>query len=104
MRSEAVRGEAVRGEAVRGEAVRLLRRLEVASDRLDRARSERASDAAGVDRGDDDEVRALLGPAADRIARLAELAGALADGTLTEASAGEAARAVATSQPHRGVR
>jgi len=101
---DAVRGEAARAEAARAEAVRLLRRLEVASDRLDRARSERASDAAGVDRGDDDEVRALLGPAADRIARLAELAGALADGTLTEASAGEAARAVATSQPHRGVR
>lgn len=99
-----MRGEAARAEAARAEAVRLLRRLEVASDRLDRARSERASDAAGVDRGDDDEVRALLGPAADRIARLAELAGALADGTLTEASAGEAARAVATSQPHRGVR
>ncbi|WP_131885818.1 hypothetical protein [Dietzia cinnamea] len=101
---DAVRGDAVHEEAVRGEAARLLRRLEVARDRLDRARSERASDAAGVDRGDDDEVRALLGPAADRIARLAELAGALADGTLTEASAGEAARAVATSQPHRGVR
>ena len=99
-----MRGEAARAEAARAEAVRLLRRLEVASDRLDRARSERASDAAGVDRGDDDEVRALLGPAADRIARLAELAGALADGTLSEASAGEAARAVAASQPHRGIR
>ena len=96
--------DAVRGEAVRGEAARLVRRLEVARDRLGRARGERASDAAGVDRGDDDEVRALLGPAADRIARLAELAGALADGSLTEASAGEAARAVATSHPHRGVR
>ena len=94
----------MRGEAVRGEAARLLRRLEVARDRLDRARSERASDAAGVDRGDDDEVRALLGPAADRISRLAELAGALADGTLTEASADEAARAVVASQPHRGIR
>ena len=87
-----------------GEAARLLRRLEGARDHRDRTRGERVSDAAGADRGDDDEVRALLGPAADRIARLAELAGALADGTLTEASAGEAARAVATSQPHRGVR
>lgn len=92
------------GEAVHGEAARLLRRLEVARDHLDRTRGERVSDAAGADRGDDDEVRALLGPAADRIARLTEIAGALADGTLTEASAGEAARAVATSQPHRGVR
>lgn len=104
MHDEAVRDEAVRGEAVCGEAARLVRRLEVARDRLGRARGERASDAAGADRGDDDEVRALLGPAADRIARLAELAGALADGSLTEASAGEAARAVATSQPHRRVR
>ena len=104
VRGEAVCGEAARGQAVRGEAARLLRRLEVARDRLDRARGERASDAAGIDRGDDDEVRALLGPAADRIARLAELAGALADGSLTEASAGEAAREVAASQPHRGIR
>ncbi|WP_168169056.1 hypothetical protein, partial [Dietzia sp. HMSC21D01] len=59
---------------------------------------------AGAERGDDDEVRALLSPAADRIARLTEIAGALADGTLSEASAGEAARAVAASQPHRGIR
>ncbi len=89
---------------MRGEAARLLRRLEVAGARLDRARGGHASDTAGAERGDDDEVRALLSPAADRIARLAEIAGALADGTLTEASAGEAARAVAASQPHRGIR
>ncbi|WP_314037140.1 hypothetical protein [Dietzia sp. CH92] len=101
-RAEAVPRETARADAVRGEAARLLRRLEGARGHLDRARDRRGSGAAegsGVD--DDDEVRALLGPAAARIARLAELTGALADGTLTEDAAGTAARAVADSQPHR---
>lgn len=67
-------------------------------------------DAAGGDTGargglaridDDDEVRALLRPASDRIARLLALTDGLADGTLSEASAGDAARAVADTQPFR---
>lgn len=91
-------------DAVRGEAARLLRRLEGARGHLDRARDRRGSGAAGGSGVDDDEVRALLGPAAARIARLAELTGALADGTLTEDAAGTAARAVADSQPHRRAR
>jgi hypothetical protein len=104
-------------EDVRGEAARLRRRLGVARGRLDallQAAGDPGTggvgDAAGGDsaaRGglaridDDDEVRALLRPAADRIARLLELTDGLADGTLSEASAGDAARAVADTQPFR---
>lgn len=100
-RAEAVPRETARADAVRGEAARLLRRLEGARGHLDRARDRRGVGAAEGSGVDDDEVRALLGPAAARIARLAELTGALADGTLTEDAAGTAARAVADSQPHR---
>lgn len=103
-------------EDVRGEAARLRRRLGVARGRLDallQAAGDPGTggvgDAAGGDsaargglaRIDDDEVRALLRPAADRIARLLELTDGLADGTLSEASAGDAARAVADTQPFR---
>ena len=104
-------------EDVRGEAARLRRRLKVARGRLDavlhagaQPGTSRVGDAAGGDAGargglaridDDDEVRALLRPAADRIARLLELTDGLADGTLSEASAGDAARAVADTQPFR---
>lgn len=104
-------------EDVRGEAARLRRRLGVARGRLDAVLQAAGDpgtggvgDAAGGDsaaRGglaridDDDEVRALLRPAADRIARLLELTDGLADGTLSEASAGDAARAVADTQPFR---
>lgn len=104
-------------EDVRGEAARLRRRLGVARGRLDallQAAGDPGTggvgDAAGGDsaaRGglaridDDDEVRALLRPASDRIARLLELTDGLADGTLSEASAGDAARAVADTQPFR---
>ena len=51
--------------------------------------------------GDDDELRDLLDPAIDRVARVIELARALADGRLSEESADEAARAVAAGQPFR---
>lgn len=104
-------------EDVRGEAARLRRRLKVARGRLDavlhagdQPGTGEVGDAAGGDTGargglaridDDDEVRALLRPAADRIARLLELADALADGTLSDASAEEAARSVADTQPFR---
>ncbi|MCT1433457.1 hypothetical protein [Dietzia maris] len=104
-------------EDVRGEAARLRRRLKVARGRLDavlhagdQPGTSRVGDAAGGDTGargglaridDDDEVRALLRPAADRIARLLELTDGLADGTLSEASAGDAARAVTDAQPFR---
>lgn len=101
------------GEDVRGEAARLRHRLEVARGRLDAVLEHGGGDgrgAAPADAGagvgvaridDDDEVRSLLRPAADRIACLLELAGALADGTLSEMSAGESARAVADAQPFR---
>lgn len=107
-------------EDVRGEAARLQRRLGVAGDHLaaildgvgDEVGEGVAGARGGVARGgvarggvtridDDDEVRALLRPAAARITRLLELTGALADGTLSEASAGDAARAVADTQPYR---
>ncbi len=103
-------------EDVRGEAARLRRRLKVARGRLDavlhagaQPGTSRVGDAAGGDAGargglariDDDEFRALLRPASDRIARLLELADGLAEGTLSEASAGDAARAVADTQPFR---
>lgn len=115
-------------DAVRGEAARLSRRLAVARERLAAAASPRAagapasprgagaparvptranaqsargSDGAGpgarVD-GADDEVRALLHPALDRLARLAALAEALAGGELSEEAAAEAARAVSADQ------
>ena len=67
-------------------------------------------DAAGVYAGargglaridDDDEFRALLRPASDRIPRLLELADGLAEGTLSEAAVRHAARAVADTQPFR---
>ncbi|WP_440220957.1 hypothetical protein [Dietzia sp. MNB45] len=104
-------------EDVRGEAARLRRRLKLARGRLDavlhagdQPGTSRVGDAAGVYAGargglaridDDDEVRALLRPASDRIARLLELTDGLADGTLSEAPAGDAARAVADTQPFR---
>lgn len=98
-------------EDVRGEAARLQRRLGVASDHLAAILDGVGEGAAGVRGGvarggvaridDDSEVRALLRPAADRITRLLELTGALADGTLSGASAGDSARAVADDQPFR---
>lgn len=92
-------------EDVRGEAARLRRRLGVAHDRLAAilgAAGVPGATGEGVSRiDDDDEVRALLRPAADRVARLLELTDALADGTVSEASAGDAARAVADTQPFR---
>lgn len=50
---------------------------------------------------DDDEIRQLLRPAASRVSRLVKLAEAFAEGSLTEESAAEAARAVADEQPFR---
>ncbi|WP_256821055.1 hypothetical protein [Dietzia sp. Die43] len=103
-------------EDVRGEAARLRRRLGVARGRLDAVLhagddpgTGEVGDAAGGDTGargvsridDDDEVRALLRPASDRIARLLELADGLAEGTLSEAAVRDAARAVADTQPFR---
>ncbi len=104
-------------EDVRGEAARLRRRLGVARGRLDavlhagdQPGTSRVGDAAGGDAGargglaridDDDEFRALLRPASDRIARLLELTDGLADGTLSEAAVRDAARAVADTQPFR---
>ncbi|MEH6621964.1 MULTISPECIES: hypothetical protein [Dietzia] len=103
-------------EDVRGEAARLRRRLGVARGRLDavlRAGDDPGTggvgDAAGgvagarggLARIDDDEVRALLRPASDRIARLLELTDGLAEGTLSEAAVRDAARAVADTQPFR---
>lgn len=49
----------------------------------------------------DDEVRALLAPASNRVAELVELARALADGSLSDESAEESARAIAATQPSR---
>lgn len=104
-------------EDVRGEAARLRRRLGVARGRLDallQAAGDPGTggvgDAAGGGTGargglaridDDDEVRALLRPASDRIARLLELTDGLAEGTLSEAAVRDAARAVADTQPFR---
>ncbi|MEB8325611.1 hypothetical protein NGF75_06385 [Dietzia kunjamensis] len=104
-------------EDVRGEAARLRRRLEVARGRLDAVHHAAGDpgtggvgDAAGGDSAareglaridDDDEVRALLRPASDRIARLLELTDGLADGTLSEAAVRDAARVVTDSQPFR---
>lgn len=90
--------EAVRGEAVRDEAARLARRLDVAGRLLDEARPPRHQPTR-ID--DDDELRDLLNPAIDRVTRLVSLARSLADGTLPEESAGEAARAIAATQPAR---
>lgn len=95
--------EAVRGEAVRDEAARLARRLDVAGRLLDEARPPRHQpprhQPPRID--DDDELRDLLNPAIDRVTRLVSLARSLADGTLPEESAGEAARAIAATQPAR---
>lgn len=77
-------------EEVRGEAARLVRRLEVARERL-----------VAVPGFDDDETCDLLTPAADRVARLHELARALANGALSEESAEEAVRALTATQPVR---
>jgi hypothetical protein len=103
-------------EDVRGEAARLRRRLGVARGRLDAVLhagddpgTGRVGDAAGGVAGargvsridDDDEVRALLRPASDRIARLLELTDGFAEGTLSEAAVRDAARAVADTQPFR---
>lgn len=105
------------GDDVRAEAARLRARLEVASHRLDGAarRPDVAADrldalTAGGPRpgGDDDDnddvdprLRALLHPSADRVSHLIELAGSLADGTMTDTAVAEAARAIADSQPVR---
>ena len=103
-------------EDVRGEAARLRRRLGVARGRLDTVLHSAGDPGtggvgdAGGDAGargglaridDDDEVRALLRPAADRIARLLELTDGLAEGTLSEAAVRDAARVVTDSQPFR---
>ena len=105
--------EASRTAAEVDEAARLRDRLGVASARLDAllppedpaAPGEGAAPRGGVARFDDDavnsELRSLLAPAAARVSRLLELAGSVADGTLTEESATRAARAIAAEQPHR---
>ena len=103
------------GDDVRAEAARLRARLEVASHRLDGAarRPDVAADrldaltASGPRPGGDDDddvdprLRALLHPTADRVSHLLELAGSLADGTMTDTAVAEAARAIAASQPVR---
>ena len=89
------------GAEVRGEAARLARRLEAAGQRLDAARTGGSERTATTIEGVDDEVRALLAPTANRIAELVELARALADGTLSDESAEEAARAIAATHPSR---
>ncbi|MGX1769144.1 hypothetical protein ACWIFB_00470 [Dietzia sp. NPDC055340] len=105
--------EASRTAAEVDEAARLRDRLGVASARLEAllppedpaAPGEGAAPRGGVARFDDDTVnsglRSLLAPAAARVSRLLELAGSVADGTLTEESATRAARAIAAEQPHR---
>lgn len=105
--------EASRTAAEVDEAARLRDRLGVASARLEAllppedsaAPGEGAAPRGGVARFDDDavnsELRSLLAPAAARASRLLELAGSVADGTLTEESATRAARAIAAEQPHR---
>ena len=77
---------------------RIARRLDVAGRLLDEARPPRHQPTR-ID--DDDELRDLLNPAIDRVTRLVSLARSLADGTLPEESAGEAARAIAATQPAR---
>lgn len=62
-----------------------------------------SGDGARIE-GADDEVRALLGPTVDRLARLADLAGALADGTLSEEAAVPEIAELAATQPTRGAR
>lgn len=94
------------GDGVGGEAARSAGRLAAARDLLaDLLPAEKpvgGSARVGVDRiDDDDELRALLRPAETRIARLADLAGSLAAGTLSDEDAADAARAVADAQPHR---
>ena len=102
-------------EDVRGEAARLGTRLAVARDRLDALlpphppppRAAPRAGVAGLDHDDDNDddvnpdLRELLRPAASRVTRLLELAGSLADGTLTDAAAADAARTIANAQPHR---
>ena len=121
VRAEAVDAEAVgpdpaRADAVRAEAGRLAHRLRAAGRRLDSALEPppgRGSDwavapdpAAPRRRIDevDDEIRDLLAPTARRVAHLTDLAAALADGTLSEDEAREAARRLAEDQPGRGPR
>ncbi|MFN3601030.1 MAG: hypothetical protein ACK4UY_06550 [Dietzia sp.] len=98
---------------VRGEADRLVRRLELARARLDAvldprdpatpppqpgARGGSVASRPGID---DDEVRTLLTPAIARVTRLTDVARSLADGTASEASAAQAVRALAGTQPTR---
>ena len=115
VRDDDVRGEDVRDDDVRGEALRLQARLTVALDRLRDLLPRHAAGSplsagggaprAGVARFDDDDVdpalRELLGPAASRVSCLLEVAGSLADGTLTDVAAAEEAGRVADEQPHR---
>lgn len=68
-----------------------------------RASARGSGDGARIE-GADDEVRALLGPTVDRLARLADLAGALADGTLSEEAAVPEIAELAATQPTRGAR
>lgn len=100
---------------VPGEAARLVRRLETAGRHLDAARTTRSAPASPQDQlprdlppregaridDVDDEVRALLIPAAERLADLVALARALADGTLPDEAAATAANAIAATQPAR---
>lgn len=99
-------------EDVRGEAARLAARLRLARGHLDSALPGRtneggvpggafASGTEGITRLDDDEVAEFLRPSADRIAQLLDLTHSLADGTLSQDSAGDAAQTVADLQPHR---
>lgn len=90
-------------EEVRAEAARLAHRLEGARDRLVATTTAQPRTTTTTEL-DDDEVRALLTPAIDRVALLAQLARSLADGTLSDESAEEAARAIAATQPFRRAR
>lgn len=106
----AVQREAEAGAcAVRGEAARAAGRLALAQDRIAAARGSvgagsggpAGSDDAWGGFDDDDNLRSLLTPAVDRISRLAAIAAAMADGTLSDESAAESAGAVASAQPYR---
>lgn len=93
-----------RAEQVRAEADRLVQRLKGARQRLGAARAPASPPQPRADEqpgNDDDKVRLLLTPTADRVAQLHGIARSLADGTLTDQSAEEAVRALSATQPVR---
>ena len=103
-------GTADGASAVRGEASRAARRLELAHERIAAAHGLAGAGSGEGSRSDtawggfddvDGEVRSLLTPAVDRISRLSAIATAMADGTLSMASAAHAAREITVAQPHR---